>query len=245
VKRLAILIPAYNEEKSLPALIHSLKTLGLPDSEIVVINDGSRDSTLEVARKQSVTVLDLPINLGIGGAMQTGYRWAEKMDYEWAIQMDGDGQHDPGFIVGMLQEAERSKVQMLIGSRFLPGHSSDFRSTFLRRVGIGWFSFLIGALCRKRVYDPTSGLRLVRRELIRSFAHSYPSDYPEPETTATAIAAGHVVREVPVSMRARQGGRSSIDGPRSLYYMVKVSVGILMGVLLGFEQRIRGQVSTL
>lgn len=243
MERLALLIPAFNEEASIGALLDEIAALGQPNWQAVVINDASQDSTARVARERGVPLLDLPVNLGIGGAIQAGYRWAEREGYDWALQMDGDGQHDPKMIALLVQEAQISAADMVIGSRFVPGFESAFKSTRLRRLGIRWFSALIGVLCGKRIFDPTSGFRLVNASLIQNFASDYPSDYPEPETSARVLSQGFKVSEIPVQMRARESGRSSIDAGRSLYYMLKVSLGIVLGVASARESRRKDHAS--
>jgi glycosyltransferase involved in cell wall biosynthesis len=224
---LAVIIPAFREEESLPSLLSELAAAGFAPEQVIVVNDHSPDRTADIARQAGVVVLDLPVNLGIGGAVQTGYRWAATHGFEFAVQVDGDGQHPPSTLEVLLKEARASNADMVIGSRFKE-RASEFRSSFLRRVGIRWFSLLIRALTGATVFDTTSGLRMCSRRLFTRFASSYPTDYPEPETTAWALAHGYKVIELGVSMRERQGGSSSITNLRPLYYMAKVTLGILV-----------------
>ena len=235
---LAILIPAFNEAESLPNLIAECLSAGFQSSQMAVINDGSRDNTADVMRSQSgVTLLDLPINLGIGGAMQTGYKWACARGFRYAIQVDGDGQHDPAQIPPLLKLARRESAAMVVGSRFVGTQRQGFQSTWLRRVGIFWFSKWIGLLTGQKILDTTSGLRLCERRLMDVFAAEYPSDYPEPETLALTLALGLKVLEHPVVMRSRSAGQSSIAGFRSAYYMVKVTLGIFFGYIQAKQTR--------
>lgn len=219
--RVLIIIPAYNEQESILSTVEKIRSYGY---DYVVVNDGSKDDTLRICRENDVNVLDLPQNLGIGGAVQAGHKYAQRYDYDIDVQVDGDGQHDPSFIP-CLVELVRSGVDLAIGSRFLE-KSGGFQSTFMRRVGITWLSFLIRLFTGKRITDPTSGFRACGRRAIGLFCESYPADYPEPESIARAIRAGLEVGEVPVSMLERQGGVSSIGGLSSVYYMIKVSLAI-------------------
>ena len=170
--------------------------------------------------------MNLPANLGIGGAVQTGYKYAFFNGYDTAVQLDADGQHDPAFLKSMLNKMIETDADMVIGSRFI--EKQGFQSSFARRMGIRYFSGLIKFLTGKRITDPTSGLRLANRKVIEIFAKDYPVDYPEPESTAHILKKGMKVHEIPVIMRERQGGKSSINMKRSVYYMIKVSIAILL-----------------
>ncbi len=229
LRNLCVIVPCFNEQESLPRLIPELFEVGINPVDIVVVDDGSRDRTAEVARAQGVTVLKLPINLGIGGAVQTGYKWAKERGYAYALQLDGDGQHDPKSIRPLLEQAMRDGNDITIGSRFVPGQREGFQSTRLRRLGIGWLSMVLRVASGQRVYDITSGMRLVGVRWISRFASHYPSDFPEPESLGYAIAAGARVAEHPVLMRMRATGTSSIAGWKPVYYMIKVTIGILLG----------------
>ncbi len=220
-----VIIPAYNEESSIIAQCEEIKS-SAPDYDIVVINDRSDDLTLLKCRDKGIKVLDLPVNLGIGGAVQTGYRYARERGYETAVQVDGDGQHDPSFLNMMYETMVKEKADMVIGSRFIEGEG--YQSTNLRRFGIKHFSILIKVLTGQAVTDPTSGLRMVGKRLIEDFASDYPQDYPEPESTVMVIKNGMKVVEVPVRMRERKGGRSSINLKGSVYYMIKVTLAIIL-----------------
>ena len=224
-ERKLVIIPAYNEENSVGRVVEEVKTY-IPQEDILVINDGSTDLTSEKARASGAMVLDLPFNLGIGGAMQAGYKYAFENGYDIAIQVDGDGQHDPKEIPKLLQALEEKKVDMVIGSRFLS--ISGFKSSLMRRVGISILSKTISWIVGQRMTDPTSGFRAANREAIRLFASNYPQDYPEPEVLVLLSRYGLKMVEVPIGMSQRHSGESSITKIRSIYYMVKVLLSILV-----------------
>lgn len=221
-----VIIPAYNEEKSIGALVNEIRFTA-PKVDIIVINDASNDNTAEICKELKVSVINLPNNLGIGGAMQTGYKYALANNYDIAIQCDGDGQHDPSYLSLLIDEIEKGQAHLVIGSRFI--NNTGFQSTFIRRLGIRFFNFLIHTLTRKNFTDPTSGFRACQRDVIKLFAKSYPRDYPEPETIATLTRYGLTIKELPVIMRSREGGVSSINLFKSIYYMFKVTAAIVIG----------------
>lgn len=229
--KVLVIIPAYNEADNIVAVAESVAMAGF---DHLVINDGSTDSTLETCRLHGLNVLDLKINLGIGGAVQAGHKYAFKHGYDIDIQFDGDGQHDASYLPALIAAIE-SGADLAIGSRFLE-KTDGFQSSALRRVGIRWLSFWIKAFTRTRTTDPTSGFRACSRNAIRLFCSQYPTDYPEPESIVTAIKHGLSVAEVPVIMHERQSGSSSIRALGSLYYMVKVSLAI---AILGLSSRKR------
>lgn len=220
-----VIVPAFNEARNLPAVIASLRAAA-PECDVCVVDDGSLDDSAQVARQSGVTVLQLPLNLGIGGAVQTGYLWAQRHGYDVAIQIDGDGQHDPRFIADVLAPLASQQADVVIGSRFLS--EGGFRSSAGRRAGIRYLAWVLLIRCGARVTDPTSGFRAAGRKALELFARFYPSDYPEPEAIALARRHSLVVRDVPVRMMERQHGKSSIDLWRSLYYFVKVSLSLLI-----------------
>lgn len=236
---LAILVPACNEADALPGLVAELRAHGFSPAQVAIVNDCSDDATLAVARRLGVATLDLPIRLGIGGALQAGYRWALRNGFSRAVQIDGDGQHDPAAIAGLLEAAKTSGAELVIGSRFLEPARDGFRSTPVRRLGICWFSALIRMLTGCTIKDTTSGMRLVGRSLMVRFAQDYPADFPEPETLAWALTARHAVVEVPVIMRPRAAGRSSIRGWISVWYAMKVTLAIVFGCAEGARDRRR------
>lgn len=221
--RVLVIIPAYNESESILATVRDVASHGY---DYVVINDGSRDDTLAICRSNGVNVVDLPQNLGIGGAVQCGHKYAKHYGYDIDIQVDGDGQHDPSYIPKLIEQIVAGS-DLAIGSRFV-SDQGGFKSTFMRRVGIVWLSKSLRLLTGCRVTDPTSGFRACGPKAIDLFCTSYPVDYPEPESIATAVHRGLSISEVPVSMRERQGGSSSIGGLSSIYYMIKVTLAIVI-----------------
>jgi glycosyltransferase involved in cell wall biosynthesis len=221
-----IIIPAYNEEKSIQRVIASIKS-EQPDVDIVVINDGSTDRTSQAAKKTGlVTVIDLPVNVGIGGAMQTGYLYAHRRGYDIAVQIDGDGQHDPAELGKIMLPVMEGDADCCIGSRFL--EKTEYRSGFSRRIGIWFFSWMIHWMIGKRFTDPTSGFRAVNKRIIEHYAENYPEDYPEVEAIVMLTRQSFRVKEVSVLMHSRQAGRSSITPFKSMYYMIKVSLAVLI-----------------
>lgn len=220
-----IIIPAYNEAGNIEKVINNL-IVNYPQYDYVVINDGSTDATAQICRENGYQVLNLPINMGIGGAVQTGYRYALENGYDMAVQMDGDGQHDVSFLEGMIKYMEEEKADCVIGSRFV--NKEGFQSTGVRRIGIQFLSILGFCLTGVRVRDITSGYRLVNRRFIYDFAGDYPADYPEPEAMVIVAVRGGKIREYPVIMREREHGTSSITLKRSVYYMVKVTIAMMI-----------------
>ncbi len=228
MNRLLVIIPAFNEEQSVGGVIADLRA-HVPDADVVVVDDGCGDGTASTAREAGGKVLSLPFNLGIGGAMQTGYRYALQNGYSLAVQFDGDGQHIAGEIAALLEPVASGRTDIVVGSRFLrPG---QYRPSFFRRIGIWIFSSILSRIMGMPVTDPTSGFRAVNRRVIESFAAAYPEDYPEVETLVLLHRAGLRIEEVPVRMRERTVGRSSITPVRSAYYMVKVLLAVFIDLL--------------
>jgi glycosyltransferase involved in cell wall biosynthesis len=199
-----------------------------PDFDVLVIDDGSTDSTAQRARAIGASVLVHPFNLGIGGAMQSGFRYACEQGYLEAVQVDADGQHDPAEIAKLRSAMRENGIDMAWGSRFI--EPTGYKSPFARRLGIRLFSVVLSAICRQRVTDPTSGFRLCNRRAIELFARDYPHDYPEVESILMIHAHRLRAREVPVKMHPRADGRSSITSGESIYYMVKVLLAIFVGL---------------
>jgi len=224
--KLLVIIPAYNEEGSVGIVIGDVKRY-LPQVEVLVVNDGSTDHTSEKARNSGATVLDLPFNLGIGGAMQAGYIYANEKGYDIAIQVDGDGQHDPKEIGKLLKALEEKQLDMAIGSRFIDD-STEYIASVMRRVGITFLSKVISMIAGQKITDPTSGFRATNRKAIELFALDYPQDYPEPEAVVLVHQCGLRMEEVPVRMSERYAGESSITKTRSIYYMAKVLLAIFV-----------------
>lgn len=223
--RVLVIVPAFNEAKSLPAVAEDLRRHA-PEADVCVVDDGSKDGTAGVARSLGFRVLRLPMNLGIGGAVQAGYLWAHEHGYDAAVQFDGDGQHEAASMPGLLEPIRANVADLVVGSRFLG--DGEFRSTFARRAGIRYLAGVIRLRCGARVTDSTSGFRAAGRAAIALFARGYPSDFPEPESIAIACRAGLSVAEAPVRMRERSHGASSITLLRSVLYMVKVTVALVL-----------------
>jgi glycosyltransferase involved in cell wall biosynthesis len=225
-RRIAI-VPAQNEERTVNRVIDEIRSIG-HGFEVVVVDDGSTDRTAFVAEQAGVHVLRLPFNLGIGGAVQAGYQFARDNGFDLAVQVDGDGQHDPREIMALVEPILADRADMVVGTRFAAG--GGYRGTRLRRIGIHLFAALVSVMVRQRVTDTTSGFRAVNRKGILLFAAEYPQDYPEVE--ATVVLSRHRLRmvEVPVVMRIRETGNSSITALRSIYYMIKVLLALFIGL---------------
>lgn len=220
-----IIIPAYNEEESIIQTVASIQK-DLPDFDYVVINDCSTDNTHDLLCQKKINHINLPVNLGIGGAVQTGFLYAQKNNYDMAVQVDGDGQHDVHYLPLLVEAMLNDQADMVIGSRFIK--KTGFQSSLARRIGIRYFSWLICLLTKHKITDPTSGFRLINKETIKLFACDYPRDYPEPESIVYLLRKKKKIREVPVKMKERQGGISSIHLGNSIYYMIKVTMAILI-----------------
>ena len=220
-----IIIPAYNESANIEKTVEAIKKEA-SEFDYVIINDCSTDNTREICEKNQYNIVNLPINLGIGGAVQTGYRYGYEEGYDVAVQVDGDGQHDPRFLNEMAEYLESHNLDMVIGSRFI--NKEGFQSSGARRLGIKYFTVLIYLMTGKKITDPTSGLRMADRDVMKLFAYDYPKDYPEPESVVAILRQKKKVEEIPVIMKAREGGVSSISPKKSVYYMIKVTLAILI-----------------
>ena len=223
--KILVLVPCYNEEENIVATIERLKAT-CPGEDFLVINDCSTDTSPALLKNHGYPYLDLPINLGIGGGVQCGYQYARDNGYDVAVQMDGDGQHDPRYLFHVVDPVLQGQYDMCIGSRFI--QKEGFQTSFMRRVGIRFLSGLIRLLCGKQVLDVTSGFRAANSRMIEYFSRHYASDYPEPEAILSASLSGFRVGEVPVVMQERQGGMSSISTFKSAYYMIKVSLALII-----------------
>lgn len=220
-----IIIPAYNESANIEKTVEAIKKEA-SEFDYVIINDCSTDNTREICEKNQYNIVNLPINLGIGGAVQTGYRYGYEEGYDVAVQVDGDGQYDPRFLNEMAEYLESHNLDMVIGSRFI--NKEGFQSSGARRLGIKYFTVLIYLMTGKKITDPTSGLRMANRDVMKLFAYDYPKDYPEPESVVAILRQKKKVEEIPVIMKAREGGVSSISPKKSVYYMIKVTLAILI-----------------
>jgi glycosyltransferase involved in cell wall biosynthesis len=225
-RRIAI-VPAYNEERNIARVVAELKEHD-PQLDVVVISDGSYDRTGDVAREAGAKVLRLPFNLGIGGAVQTGFRYAWENGYELAVRCDGDGQHIPAELPKVIAPVVAGDADIAIGSRFVV--NGGYRSSATRRVGIRLLALVVSAIARQRVTDATSGFQALNRRALELFAADYPHDYPEVEGMVMTIKHKLRLVEVPVEMREREHGRSSITALRSIYYMVKVLIALFVGL---------------
>lgn len=228
--KVILVIPAYNEEENILKTYKSVmdyNNKNKTDYDVIVINDGSKDKTSSICHENNIPVIDLIHNLGIGGAVQTGYKYAYENDYDIAVQFDGDGQHDVRYVKNIIEPIINKESDMVIGSRFVK-NIDTFKSTFSRRIGINIISFFIKLVTRKKIYDTTSGFRAVNKKIIKDFASSYPVEYPEPLTTTEIIRKGYKVSEVSVEMKEREGGVSSIRAWKSAYYMITVVVSIII-----------------
>ncbi len=228
--KVLVIIPAYNESENIINTINDIKENSKNKDyqlDYIIINDGSVDNTKEVCEKNKFNVINLVHNLGIGGAVQTGYLYALKNNYDIALQFDGDNQHDASFIKDLVMPIINKEVDMTIGSRFI-SELSEFKSTKLRQIGIKFLSFILKITTNQKIYDMTSGFRAVNKDIIKIFASDYPNDYPEPETLVKVIKKGYKVKEIPVKMRERQFGKSSITPIKSIYYMTKVTYAMVV-----------------
>lgn len=226
--RTLIIIPAYNEGQNLGRVLDDLAE-HVPGADVAVVDDGSIDDTARVAAGRGVAVLSLPFNVGIGAGMQAGYRYAHREGYDVAVQLDGDGQHRADQVAALLEPLQAGAADVVVGSRFL--ETRTHRPVWSRLLGIQVLSAVISALVGRRVTDPTSGFRAANAPAIAYFAESYPDDYPEPESLVLLHRLGFRVTEVPVAMRERQGGASTITTLRGVYYMIKVVLAICVDMM--------------
>lgn len=229
--KVLLIIPAYNEEKNILTVYKNIcdyNKKAKTKLDVIFINDGSIDNTEKILCENNINHIRLIQNLGIGGAVQTGYKYALYNDYDIAIQFDGDGQHNVNYVEALIKPILEENVDMTIGSRFIDSSSSEFKSSFLRRVGIKLISSCIHFKTRVRIYDTTSGFRASNKNAIAMFAIHYPLEYPEPISSVDVILSGMKIKEVPVSMNERLAGKSSINSWKNIYYMVNVVLSILL-----------------
>ena len=225
--KILLIIPAYNEEENIKKTIEKIENFS-NEIDYIVINDGSTDNTEQILLENKIKHIKLIHNLGIGGAVQTGYKYAYENNYDIAIQFDGDGQHDVNYISNICEPLINGQADMCIGTRYLDKSASEFQSTFMRRFGSNIITIFIKIFAGKKITDPTSGFRAANRKVITEFAKNYPTEYPEPESTVSLLVNGYNVTEVPVSMNERTGGVSSIRLWKSVDYMVKVVLAIIV-----------------
>ena len=223
-----VIIPAYNEEGGIVKTVTDVME-NAKDFDYVVINDCSKDDTLKICKEHHFNVVNLPVNMGIGGGVQTGYIYAYRNGYDIAVQFDGDGQHNASYLESMAEKLNKEDLDMVIGSRYI--EKEGFQSSSMRRLGIKYFTGLIKLLTGKKITDPTSGMRMINRKIMKQFAEEYPKDYPEPESVVTILKEGARVEEVPVKMNAREEGVSSISPSKSIYYMIKVSIAVVIAAI--------------
>jgi len=234
--KILAIVPAFNECGNIGRTVREIRKIAT-GVDVLVIDDGSLDATAQEAALAGGMVVSLPFNLGIGAAVQTGFQYAQRYQYEIALQIDGDGQHDATFIEKILEPLYRQEADMVVGSRFLE-KTGGFKSSFSRRVGINFFVHLINVLTGVKISDPTSGFRAYNKKMIALFSEYYPQDFPEPEAVVVAQQAGGRIIEVPVVMRKREAGSSSIRYFKTLYYMVKVTLAILLHMIRHKENKV-------
>lgn len=229
--KVLLIIPAYNEEEN---ILNTYKDIieynkkNRTSFDVIVINDCSTDKTKKILEDNNIPHINLIHNLGIGGAVQTGYKYAYYNNYDIAVQYDGDGQHDVSYVKDLIKPIEEGQADLVIGSRFVDKSKEGFKSSTSRRIGIKIISGFIKFVTGKKIYDTTSGFRAVSKEIIYDFSLSYPSEYPEPVTTTEILRKKYIVNEVPVKMKERQGGVSSIRAWKNIYYMINVCLAILI-----------------
>ena len=229
MQKILIIIPAYNEEENILKTYTKIKEYNKKNKtnyDMIVINDGSTDNTKKILKENNIPHINLIHNLGIGGAVQTGYKYAYENNYDIAVQFDGDGQHDVRYVEKIIKPIIEKKADLVIGSRFVEDIKT-FKSTFARRVGIKIISCFMKFATHKKIHDTTSGFRACSKELIYDFSLSYPSEYPEPITTAEVLKKNYRVKEVGVEMSEREGGVSSIRAWKNIYYMLNVCLALL------------------
>ncbi len=233
MSKILVIVPAFNEEESIERVLDRIQQFSMT-LDVLVVNDGSQDRTVEIANRKNVLSVTLPYNLGIGAAMQTGYLYAWAHGFEYAIQVDSDGQHPVEAVPEMIQAILQDKVNMVIGSRFLK--KTDYQSSFWRSFGIRIFRWLTRLISSKVITDPTSGFRIIDKALIAEFAQYYPEDYPEVEAIILACKKGYQIKEISVNMQERQGGNSSIRLFHAVYYMVKVILAMIVDIFKPLSQ---------
>ena len=234
MENVLVIIPAYNEEKNIKEVVDNLIE-NYPYYDYIVINDCSTDNTRKILQDNDFNFLDVPVNLGIGGGVQLGYKYALENNYDIAIQMDGDGQHDPKYFKDVIEPIKSGQADIVIGSRFI--EKEGFQSSIVRRIGINFLSNLIKIVSGIKVKDVTSGYRAINKKFIAIYSKEYAQDYPEPEAIVNAAVNNAKILEYPVIMFERKGGESSISPIKSVYYMIKVSISIILYKLTLSERK--------
>lgn len=225
--KILLIIPAFNEEENILNVYLKCKKYS-STFDIIVINDGSSDHTAAILEKNHIPHIDLVKNLGIGGAVQTGYKYAEEHNYDYAVQFDGDGQHNIEYLFTLIEPIMNEGYDFTIGSRFIDATKEGFKSSFSRRIGIKIITSLIRLFTKQTIYDPTSGFRCANKKIIHIFASNYPTEYPEPDSTVFLLKHKFKVKEIPVIMNEREFGQSSIHSWKNAYYMINVCLSIIL-----------------
>lgn len=229
--KILLIIPAYNEEENILNTCNGIIDYNKKNQtnyEFIVINDGSRDNTKKILEDNNLPHINLINNLGIGGAVQTGYKYALENNYDIAIQYDGDGQHDVSYVKTIIEPIIKGQASMVIGSRFVDKNTETFKSSLARRIGISLISKVIKLKTGKKILDTTSGFRAANKDIIKLFATRYPTEYPEPISTVEVLSKGYKIEEVQVEMKERVGGVSSITSWKTAYYMINVILSMLI-----------------
>ncbi len=229
--KVLLIIPAYNEEENILNVYNTIQDYNKKNKtkyDVIVINDGSKDRTEQILCDNNIPHIKLIQNLGIGGAVQTGYKYAYNNGYDVAIQFDGDGQHNVECVKDLLKPIIDEDYDLVIGSRFIKKDKDNFKSTFARRIGINIISFFIKVFTWFKIYDPTSGFRAANKKVIKMFVNSYPTEYPEPVSEVAIIKNKFKIKEVHVKMSERQGGKSSIHAWKNAYYMINVTISMFI-----------------
>ena len=229
--KVILVIPAYNEEGSILKTYKTIESYNKKEKDkidVIVINDGSKDRTKDILIENNIPHINLISNLGIGGAVQTGYKYALDNDYDIDIQFDGDGQHDVNYVKDLITPIEEKKANMVIGSRFIEKTKDGFKSSKARRIGINIISFFIKLKTGKKIYDSTSGFRAIDKNILNLFKDYYPVEYPEPISSVNVLKEGYTISEVPVVMKKREEGKSSISSWKNIYYMINVILSIIL-----------------
>jgi len=226
--RIAVIIPAYNEEKNLLTIINEIRN-NMPQADVIVVDDGSSDGTSKVAKKAHVKLISLPFNLRIGGAVQTGIKYAVRNNYEIVVQVDADGQHDPKYLSKLIEPIVREGTDIVIGSRFLGKNATG--TSYIRGLGIRFFSWLVKLITGEKIVDCSSGFRALSRRAAVFFSKYYPTDFPDAEALIMAHFAGLKITEVRTEFRNRKTGKSSLNFFRFLYYPIKETLAILFLVM--------------